>query len=92
MSQYAASGIPSTYSITKYGSPLSVVPASNTLAIALWLIAASAFCSSRKRAMTSLVAMPCLMTLTATMRRDGVRCSARNTSPMPPWPRRARMR
>jgi hypothetical protein len=52
-SQYVVIGSPSTYSITKYGCPSSVAPASNTLAIAGWFITASDCRSARNRCSTA---------------------------------------
>ena len=86
-SQYSVIGTPSTYSITKYGRPLVVAPASKTRAMFGWSIIASACRSASKRASTWAVSMPSLMTLSATRRRMGSRCSARYTVPMPPSPR-----
>ena len=54
-------GTPLTSSITKYGRPLSVVPASSTLAMFGWSIIASACRSASKRAITCRVSMPGLM-------------------------------
>ena len=52
-SQYSMIGMPLTSSMTKYGRPLSVVPASNTRAMLGWSISARACRSASKRAMTS---------------------------------------
>ena len=57
--------------MTKYGRPLSVVPASRTLAIWLWSISARAWRSASNRAMTWAVSIPGLMTLSATCAPDG---------------------
>ena len=54
------------YSITKYGRPCAVAPASNTRAMAGWSISASACRSASKRATTCAVSMPALMTFSAT--------------------------
>ncbi len=70
--------------MAKYGRPVSVAPASYTAAIDGWLIRARAWRSDSKRAITSLVSMPHLITLRATFRRTGSSCSASCTSPMPP--------
>ena len=51
-SQYLVIGTPWTSSITKYGRPLSVVPASSTRAMFGWSIIARACRSASKRAMT----------------------------------------
>ena len=51
-SQYLVIGTPLTSSITKYGRPLSVVPASSTLAMFGWSISARACRSASKRAIT----------------------------------------
>ena len=85
-SQYFVIGIPRTSSITKYGRPVSVAPASSTLAMFGWSISASACRSASKRAMTCRVSMPSLMTLRATRRLTGSRCSATQTVPKPPSP------
>ena len=57
-----------------------------------WFINASAWRSASKRAMTSRVSIPALMTLSATCRRTGWRCSANHTSPIPPAPTRSSRR
>jgi len=49
-----------------------------------WSISASAWRSDSKRATTSRVSMPALISLTATRRRTGCFCSASHTWPMPP--------
>ena len=67
-SQYLVIGTPLTSSMTKYGRPLSVVPASSTLAIFGWSIIARACRSASKRAMTCRLSMPGLMILRATLR------------------------
>src|ERR1017187_6034484 len=85
-SQYSVMAIPGTYSITKYGRPSAVEPASNTLAIAGWSISASACRSAVNRATTSRVSIPARITFSATRRRTGSFCSAIHTSPMPPSP------
>ena len=85
-SQYFVSGMPGTYSIAKYGRPSSVVPASTMCAMCGWLIIASAWRSSSKRAMTSREPVPALTILTATRRRTGAVCSASQTSPIAPSP------
>ena len=54
--------------MTKYGRPLSVVPASSTLAIFGWSIIATACRSASKRAITCRVSMPGLMIFSATVR------------------------
>ena len=72
--------------MTKNGRPLSVVPASKTFAIWLWSMSARAWRSASNRAMTRAVSIPGLMTLSATLRRTGVSCSAMKTTPMPPSP------
>ena len=60
--------MPVTYSMTKYGRPSGVEPASNTLAMAGWFISANACRSDSKRATTSRVSMPDLISLIATRR------------------------
>ena len=85
-SQYSVIGTPCTSSITKYGRPVSVAPASSTLAMFGWSISASACRSASKRAITCRVSMPGLMTFSATLRRTGCCCSAMNTTPKPPSP------
>lgn len=42
--------------------------------------------SASKRAITSRESMPALISFSATVRRTGSACSARQTSPMPPSP------
>jgi len=79
-------GMPGTYSMTKYGDPSAVVPASKTRAIAGWSISARACRSDSKRAIIALLAMPALINLMATVRCTGVVCSPRQTSAMPPSP------
>ncbi len=64
------------YSITKYGRPVSVLPASSTLAMLGWSIIASACRSASNRAITCRVSIPNLMIFSATRRRTGSRCSA----------------
>ena len=54
LSQYSVIGTPWTSSMTKYGRPVSVAPASSTLAMLGWSISASAWRSASKRAMTCL--------------------------------------
>ena len=75
-SQYLVMGTPWTSSMTKYGRPGSVVPASSTRAMLTWSIIASACRSASKRAMTCRLSMPGLMTLRATFRWTGSVCSA----------------
>ena len=53
-SQYSVIGTPLTSSMTKYGRPASVVPASSTLAMFGWSISARACRSASNRAMTCL--------------------------------------
>ena len=53
-SQYSVMRMPRTSSITKYGRPVSVAPASSTLAMFGWSIIASACRSASKRATTCL--------------------------------------
>ena len=69
-SQYSVIGTPLTSSITKYGRPASVVPASSTLAMFGWSISASACRSASKRAITCRVSIPGLMTFSATVPLD----------------------
>ena len=76
-SQYWVMGAPSMYSITKYGRPLVVAPASKIWAMFGWSIIASAWRSLSKRASTWAVSMPSFTTLRATRRRMGSSCSAR---------------
>ncbi len=57
--------------MTKYGRPVPVLPASNTLAMFGWSIRASACRSASNRATTSRVSMPSLITFSATCRRTG---------------------
>ena len=83
----AVIGTPLTSSMTKYGRPVSVAPASNTLAMFGWSIIASACRSASNRAMTSLVSMPGLMIFSATRRRTG--SAARPSRPCPCRLRRA---
>ena len=64
-------GLPLTSSITKYGRPLSVVPASSTWAMFGWSISDRACRSASKRAITCRVSIPGLMILRATLRRTG---------------------
>ena len=75
-SQYSVIGTPLTSSMTKYGRPVSVVPASSTLAMLGWSISASACRSASNRAMTWAESMPGLMIFRATLRRTGSACSA----------------
>ena len=79
-------GSPLTRSMTKYGRPLPVCPASRTLAIFGWSMRARACRSASKRAMTCLLSMPGLMTFSATRRLTGSICWAIQTVPMPPSP------
>src|SRR5713226_8353347 len=79
-------GTPGTYSITKYGWPSGVVPASKTLAIEGWSMMASDCRSDAKRFSTASSYMPALINFTATRRRTGAVCSASHTLPMPPSP------
>ena len=72
-SQYSVIGTPLTSSITKYGRPVSVVPASSTLAMLGWSIIARACRSASKRAITCRVSMPGLMIFSATVRWTGSR-------------------
>ena len=85
-SQYFVIGMPGTYSIAKYSRPSSVVPASTMCAMFGWLIIASAWRSSSKRAITSREPVPALTIFTATRRRTGAVCSASQTSPIAPSP------
>src|SRR5262245_56228960 len=85
-SQYSVIGTPWTSSITKYGRPLSVVPASKTRAMFVWSIMARACRSASNRATTCFESMPGLITFRATLRRTGRSCSAMKTTPMPPSP------
>ena len=64
-------GTPLTSSMTKYGRPASVAPASSTRAMLAWSISARACRSASKRAMTCAVSMPGLMSLRATLRWTG---------------------
>src|SRR5262245_20523680 len=66
--------------------PLSVVPASSTLAMFGWSIIDRACRSASNRATTCLESIPGLMILRATLRRTGSSCSAMYTTPMPPSP------
>ena len=86
-SQYLVIASPSMKSITKYGRPPSSVPASITPATFGWSIRASAARSRSKRATTSALSMPSLISLTATLLRV-VSCTASYTTPMPPSPMR----
>src|SRR6266849_2911090 len=79
-------GAPGTYSITKYGWPSGVEPASNTLAIEGWSMMASDCRSDWNRWSTSSSNLPTLMSFNATCRRTGAVCSASHTCPMPPSP------
>ena len=85
-SQYWVKGTPLTYSMTKKGRPLSVVPPSSTLAMFGWSIRARACRSASNRARTVLESIPALMSFRATLRRTGCVCSATQTVPMPPSP------
>src|SRR5262249_59115473 len=85
-SQYLVIGPPLTRSMTKYGRPASVAPASSTLAMLGWSISASACRSASNRAMTCRLSIPALMTFTATSRLTGSVCWAIHTAPMPPSP------
>ena len=76
-SQYSVIGIPRTYSITKYGRPSSIVPASSARAMLRWSIIASALRSDSKRARTASVSRPGRMSFSATVRSIGSLCSAR---------------
>src|SRR5258706_8846836 len=58
------------------GRPVSVAPASSTLAMFGWSISANAWRSASNRAMTCRVSIPSLITLSATRRRTGCSCSA----------------
>ena len=91
-SLYSVSGTPLTYSMTKKGRPSSVDPASKALAMLGWFMRANACRSDSKRANTSFVSIPHLMSLKATLRRTGRSCSASHTSPMPPSPSLCRSR
>src|SRR6516165_7260755 len=85
-SQYRVIGTPLTRSMTKYGRPSGVVPASSTRAMLAWSIRASAWRSASKRAMTCRESIPALMSFTATSRLTGSVCWAIQTVPMPPSP------
>ncbi len=87
VSQYSSIGTPRTSSMTKYGRPSAVAPASSTWAMLGWFMSARAWRSASKRATTSLVSMPGLMILSATSRCTGSACTARYTAPIPPSPR-----
>ena len=67
-------------------------PAIKIFAMAGWSSTASACRSASKRAITCAESMPGLITLRATRRRTGLRCSASQTSPMPPSPSRVTKR
>ena len=71
-SQNSVIGSPLTSSITKYGRPESVAPASNTLAMFGWSMIARACRSASNRASTWRLSIPGLMTFSATLRRTGV--------------------
>ncbi len=75
-SQNSVIGTPFTSSITKYGRPLAVSPASCTLAMFGWSISASAWRSASKRATTCFESIPGLISLSATLRFTGFCCSA----------------
>ncbi len=85
-SQYSVIGNPGTYSITKYGWPCGVVPASKTLAMAGWSMMASDCRSDRNRCTTVWSYIPALISFSATGRCTGPVCSASQTCPMPPSP------
>ena len=72
-SQYWVIGAPSMYSITKYGRPLVVAPASKIWAMFGWSIIASAWRSLLKRASTWAVSMPSFTTLRATLPANGLK-------------------
>ena len=91
-SQYSVIGSPCTSSITKYGSPRSVAPASNTFAM-------SVVVHQRQRLALGFEARddlarvhPALMILSATRRRTGPVCAALYTIPIPPSPSTPRIR
>ena len=71
-SQNRVMGTPWTSSMTKYGRPLSVVPASRTLAMFWWSMSARACRSASNRAITWRESIPGRMILSATLRRTGV--------------------
>ena len=85
-SQYWVKGTPWTYSMTKNGRPLSVVPPSSTLAMFGCSISARACRSASNRDRTVLESIPALMSFNATVRRTGSVCSAFQTVPIPPSP------
>jgi hypothetical protein len=85
-------GARGTSSITKYGSPAALAPASSTRAMAACAITASACRSASKRASTSREAASARTTLSATRRRMGAVCSASYATPMPPSPSTRTMR
>ena len=62
--------------MTKNGRPDSVAPPSRTFAMPGWSMSASAWRSASKRATTSRVSIPSLMTFSATRRWTGSSCSA----------------
>ena len=70
LSQYSVIGTPLTSSITKYGRPASVAPASKTRAMLGWSIIASACRSASKRATTWRVSIPSLMIFSARLPPD----------------------
>ena len=73
-SQSSVIGTPLTSSITKYGRPAPVAPASRTRAMFGW--STSACRSASNRAITARLSMPALITFNATRRRTGCCCSA----------------
>ena len=71
-SQYSVIGMPLTSSMTKYGRPAPVVPASSTWAMFGWSISARACRSASNRAITSRLSMPGLDDLERHLAADGL--------------------
>jgi hypothetical protein len=86
VSQYSVIGTPRTSSITKYGRPVGVAPASSTFAMLGWSIMASACRSASNRPITCRVSIPGLTIFSATFRLIGAVCCAMYTNPKPPSP------
>ncbi len=78
-SQYSVIGWPSTYSMTKYGCPSGVEPASKTLAIVGCSMIARACRSASKRLSRAASKRPARTSLRATRRVTGSVCSASQT-------------
>ena len=75
-SQNLVIGTPCTSSMTKYGRPVSVVPASKTLAMWVWSITARRLALGFEPRDDLGAVHPRLDDLSATLRRTGCSCSA----------------